>query len=100
MSPPFAVRGKYRRSWAALECSLACGIGVWSDSHRYRTLPAAERPGLFNEDGTQEVLHAWYGPEVAAPLIESRERSARHSTRILIGVGLALLLLWLLSFMR
>src|SRR5262249_48309425 len=51
----WAVRGRYRRSWEALEYAMVCGIGFWLESHR--------RESIFRDTGTHEALMLWYGAD-------------------------------------
>ncbi len=96
----WAVRGKYRRSWNTLEYRLVCGIGFWLESHRRRMLPKGERPGLFDESGTNDTLRLWYGAEMGDSLVARRERAGRQSKWVLLVVGATFLLVWLYTALR
>src|SRR5262249_19618907 len=65
----WAVRGKYRRSWEALEYAVVCGIGFWLESQR--------REGVLSDAGTREALIAWYGADGSRRLVEDLERRTR-----------------------
>jgi hypothetical protein len=91
----WAVRGKYRRSWATLEYALVSSIGFWLESHR--------RDPMLAGKGTTEALLAWYGEEVGRPLADAEERSSRVTKRVLIGLGLLLglyVVLWSIGVAR
>jgi hypothetical protein len=91
----WAVRGKYRRSWASLEYALVSAIGFWLESHR--------KESVFGGKGTSEALRAWYGKDMGGQLAADYERRSRSVGRLMVGVGVALLaylVLWAAGLVR
>lgn len=89
----WTVRGDHRRSWDELEHMLVLGIGAWLESE-------CRRGSTFVGKGTFDALSIWYGEDVGRVLVERQERTARNYKRVLIGLGLGLALLVMLSAIR
>ena len=85
----WAVRGKYRRPWPALEHALVSAIAFWLELER--------GDPVFSAKAQSEALIAWYGEEVGAPLAAAEARHARKAKGCLIALGALLgayLVLW------
>jgi hypothetical protein len=63
-------------------------------------IPQENRPGLFDETGTREVLVAWYGPEAASEIIAARTRNWRITKWIFLAWVGILVLVSILSWFR
>ena len=72
---------------------LVLGIGAWLESE-------CRRGSTFVGKGTFDALSIWYGEDVGRVLVERQERTARNYKRVLIGLGLGLALLVMLSAIR
>jgi hypothetical protein len=95
----WAARGRYRWRIEDIEGQLVEAVGFWLYSHRNRTLPKGQRPGWSDDGLADEVLAAWYGPEVAARIIAGRRQDWGNEKRVLLGVGVLLAAVMALSWL-